>query len=276
MARSVSNNEVIELIMREAQRRGLDWFQPQHAYGMAGSFFQESGGFRDDVIDFKRRGDNGTAYGLMQWRGPRYQNLLKFADRSGQAANDIRTQISFAFEEGMRGSPYVDGGSVKAFNQMQQARDANEAAIAFIHAERPAGYDGNANNAHDANLRVQHAQKLMTGHSGQAPSDMNEFDNRYRPSNDTNTFTNSSNYANMGQSYDNNDPLFGTPGMRRRSNVPNILDNPMNFASNFSNDFGLDLNQGFGIADFQKMTKQTIDSNPFFAGAETDFSVRRT
>lgn len=149
---------VYQLVMNEAQRRGMSWFKQHHALAMMGSFIQETGNFRKDVIDFNVRGDGGTANGLMQWRGARASNLMEYAKRTGLPAQDIRAQVSFAFEEGTQGSPFADPGSVRAFREFPQAKGVEDATVSFIHAERPAGYSSdNAGGAHDAQKRVSHA-----------------------------------------------------------------------------------------------------------------------
>lgn len=163
--------QVTQLVMEEAKRRGLSWFRPHHAAGMVGSFMQETGNFRRDVIGLSLRGDDGTAYGLMQWRGKRYKNLLNYAKKHGNAKS-LKTQIAFAFEEAKAGSPYADFGSVKAFRQFPKTRNVAEAATAFVHAERPAGYDGNPVNAHDVKKRINHANKAVSSYSGSNGRDL--------------------------------------------------------------------------------------------------------
>lgn len=153
--------QVIQMVMQEAKSRGLSWFQPHHAAGMVGSFMQETGDFREDVLNFSLKGDKGTAYGLMQWRGDRWRNLQKFASQKGMQLNDIRTQVAFAFEEGDPSSKFSDFGSVRSFKEFQSAKNSQETALAFVHAERSAGYDGNPSNAHDAGLRINHAQRAL-------------------------------------------------------------------------------------------------------------------
>lgn len=158
-------SQVINLVLKEARKRGLSWFNKNDAAAMVGSFIQESGGFRRDVIELSLRGDDGTAYGLMQWRGDRYKNLLNFAQSKNMNPKSILTQISFAFEEGSKGSKFQDFGSVKAFKQMSQSRSLQDKATAFIHAERPAGY-GNGKGeaslfAHDRSKRIAHAEKAL-------------------------------------------------------------------------------------------------------------------
>jgi Phage tail lysozyme len=149
---------VYQIVMNEAQRRGMSWFKQHHALAMMGSFIQETGNFRKDVVDFNVRGDGGSAHGLMQWRGARMTNLQEYAKRTGLPAQDIRAQVSFAFEEGTPGSPFADPGSVRAFRDFPQAKGVEDATVMFIHAERPAGYSSNnPGAANDAQKRVSHA-----------------------------------------------------------------------------------------------------------------------
>ena len=174
--------QVTDLVMREAQRRGITWFKPYHAAGMVGSFRQETGDFRADVLNFTVRGDDGSAHGLMQWRGKRYQNLLAYAQSTNRNPTDISTQIGFAFEEGDSSSQYSDFGSVKAFKEFQTAKNVQETALSFIHAERSAGYDGNTRNAHDAESRIGLASKSLmsfgdgrSGGSGGGGADSGQY-----------------------------------------------------------------------------------------------------
>ena len=191
---AATTNQVYAMVMEEAKKRGLDWFQPHHAMGMIGSFVQETGNFRKDVIDFDVRGDGGTAHGLMQWRGPRFNNLVKYAEQLKLDPRDLRVQIAFAFEEGSPRSAYVDGGSVRAFKEMETAKDIAGATIAFVHAERPAGYkSNNPAGAHDINKRISHANKAAGIASAEG----------YRTSDGDYTFTSDSPYANS--TYDSRD-----------------------------------------------------------------------
>jgi hypothetical protein len=164
---AATSGQVYQMVMAEAQRRGYNWFKPHHALGMIGSFVQETGNFRRDVLDFDVRGDDGTAHGLMQWRGPRFKNLLNFANQNSADPRNLQTQISFAFEEGSPGSPFKDGGSMRAFSEMSRASNLEQATVAFVHAERPAGYTSkNPAGAHDISKRISHAQKAA-GVAGQ-------------------------------------------------------------------------------------------------------------
>lgn len=166
------------LIMREAQRRGLSWFREYHAAGISGSLMQESGNFRRDVICQELRGDAGTAYGAAQWRGPRQQNLNRFLTQNGFGRCSLEGQISFVFEEMDNGSPYKDTGAVRALNEMRSSGNLAEAATAFIHFERPAGYGSGGGNpahgAHDRERRINHAVNAFNGYTN-GDVDISEF-----------------------------------------------------------------------------------------------------
>lgn len=177
-SRAATPAQVTEMVMVEARKRGLNWFKPHMAAGMVGSFIQETGNFRNDVINFNVRGDNGSAHGLMQWRGKRYTNLLAYAKQSNANPADIRTQVSFAIEEGMPNSRFKDFGTVKAFRLFPQTKNVGESATAFVHAERPAGYDGNARNAHDVQKRINHASSAYNSYDGASPEQRQSQENR--------------------------------------------------------------------------------------------------
>lgn len=232
-------DQVFAIVMNEAQRRGYSWFKSHHALGMIGSFIQETGNFRKDVLDFDVRGDDGTAHGLMQWRGPRFKNLMTFANQKGADPRDLRTQVSFAFEEGAAGSQFKDGGSVRAFSEMSRATNLEQATVAFIHAERPAGYkSNNPAAAHDASKRINHAMKV----AGVASRDgMGSNPSTYEYKSDGSTYQPTFDDARMG-TYPMNAPS-GAPGRNsnsfssmfsedddNQSKVASMVNNSRNFA----------------------------------------------
>jgi Phage tail lysozyme len=206
---AASPTQVYQIVMQEAQRRGMNWFKPHHAMAMIGSFIQETGNFRKDVLDFDVRGDGGSAHGLMQWRGPRFQNLLAYAQKSGMDPRDLRAQVSFAIEEGQPDSPYKDGGSIRAMQEMSQATTLEDATVAFIHAERPAGYkSNNPGAAHDAQKRISHAR----GAFGLAES------TGFKTADGDYAFTGSENSGSLGGStYDSQAKLGYAPAMQKAS-----------------------------------------------------------
>lgn len=240
---AASTNQVYQMIMEEARRRGLTWFKPHHAMGMIGSFVQETGNFRKDVIDFDVRGDDGTAHGLMQWRGPRFENLKKFANQVKMDPRDLRAQISFAFEEGASKSPYADGGSQRAFAEMSRATDIAGAAVAFVHAERPAGYTSkNPAGAHDIDKRISHANKA----AGVADA------TGYRTAEGDYSFTSDSSSVNMPDTYDAANELGYSPATTGGKS----MGDPSNFTPSTGN-------------KNQDMVNQLVDTSRLFADSVT-------
>jgi hypothetical protein len=251
-----SSSLIYQMIMQEAQRRGYGWFKQHHALAMMGSFIQETGNFRKDVIDFDVRGDDGSAHGMMQWRDDpnqkgvgRYSNLRRYAKQIGMPAQDPRAQVSFAFEEGVAGSPYADPGSVRAFREFPQAKGVQDATISFIHAERPAGYKSkNPAGAHDSQKRIAHAMKAGGSIEGvSVDEEMQNYD-----------FTSDGEYANtedkgnnlsFGKGYDTEvKSSFGLPETSTDKNV-----NQVNSFVNNSASFADSVTKGRGKMSYASM-----------------------
>lgn len=118
-------------------KKGLN---PIVAAGIVGNLQVESG-FADDVINFSRRGDNGSAYGLAQWRGERKENLMKF---SGNRANTLEGQLDFLYHELTTNPAYK-------FEKINSAKSPSEAAKLFMDIyERP-----------NKNPKINHIAKRM-------------------------------------------------------------------------------------------------------------------
>ena len=76
-------------------------------------------------------GDNGTAFGLAQWRANRLQNLMTFSNNNPT----IDKQLDFIVHELKDGS---DAGARTAWTKMQAAKTASEVAKIFMESyERP-------------------------------------------------------------------------------------------------------------------------------------------
>lgn len=104
-------------------------YSQQAAEGVADNFGDESG------FNTKAVGDNGTAFGIAQWRGPRFAGLKRFAAQQGKDWQDFDTQVDYADYEMRTGS---DQGASIAFAKLQRAADKDEAYNAFVtHFERP-------------------------------------------------------------------------------------------------------------------------------------------
>jgi hypothetical protein len=100
---------------------------PEHvARGFAMNFADESG------FDPMAVGDNGNAFGLAQWNGPRKAALEAFAASSGKSADDPNVQLDYLMAE-------LQGPEAAAWSKIVGAPDANSAAAAVLnHFERPA------------------------------------------------------------------------------------------------------------------------------------------
>ncbi|AXB82002.1 phage tail tip lysozyme [Megasphaera hexanoica] len=69
-------------------------YSPTFSAGMAGNFAIETGGGED--IDPTKWSDDGTSFGIGQWKDERLKQLQKFADDGGYDINDIYTQLAFS------------------------------------------------------------------------------------------------------------------------------------------------------------------------------------
>jgi Phage tail lysozyme len=77
-------------------------------------------------------GDNGNAFGILQWNGPRMRALKEFAASQGGDAADPAIQARFTLYE-------LNGPEKAAYDRLQATTTAGEAGAAFVnHYERPA------------------------------------------------------------------------------------------------------------------------------------------
>lgn len=112
------------------QERARDFFinkglTPHIAAGIVGNLIVESG------LDPTAVGDNGSAYGLAQWRLDRRDNLKKFAKERGKDISDFDTQLEFLWHE-------LNGNYKQVLNKLLGARDATQATDIFMRGyERP-------------------------------------------------------------------------------------------------------------------------------------------
>lgn len=143
-------------------------FNPIQAAGIAGNLSVETGNFDPNVINGRRRGDNGTAFGMMQWRNDRQTKFYQFARELGESPYNWQTQLKFVKAEMVPGR-YSDPGSVRAMRELQNAKTVLDATKAFVHAERPAGYSvTNPERSMHFKERFQAAQRGYSA-SGQGP-----------------------------------------------------------------------------------------------------------
>ncbi len=98
--------------------RFIEMGYPEHvADGLVGNILQESGG----GIDTGAVGDNGNAFGMAQWNGPRRKAYLAYAQEKGKDPTDMDTQIEYLDYE-MRTS------EKDAYDAIMRTTSAEEAA----------------------------------------------------------------------------------------------------------------------------------------------------
>lgn len=119
--------------------------RPIEAAAIVGNLDIESGGFSDNVIKGKVRGDSGTAFGIAQWRGDRQTNL----QNRYKNPYSLDSQLNFVLDE-------LQSTHRDAYNKMKKASSVEEATSAFTWGyERP-----NPKYAH-FNKRVSSAANLV-------------------------------------------------------------------------------------------------------------------
>jgi hypothetical protein len=107
---------------------------PVVAAAIVGNLDVESG-WDPAVINGTRRGDQGTAAHIAQWRGPRLENLYKFSQSRGHDRPTFDDQLDFIIYEGEQG---LDDGARQALIQASQAGTVEEATEHFMtNYERP-------------------------------------------------------------------------------------------------------------------------------------------
>jgi len=116
---SLSGNETIaKRIVGYFVKRG---FSPQQAAGIAGNLYQES------TLNPTIVGDNGTAFGLAQWRGSRLTEL----QRSIPNWKTIDGQLDFIWKE-------LNSTEKRTLGLLKTATTPEDAAVIFSkHYERP-------------------------------------------------------------------------------------------------------------------------------------------
>jgi hypothetical protein len=105
-------------------------YTPAQASGIVGNLIHESG------LDPGAIGDQGTSVGLAQFHNERATALRDFAKSRGTSPGDFNTQLEFIDKE-------LRSTEGRAFGALQAAATPEQAAAAFVHYERPRGYDPN-------------------------------------------------------------------------------------------------------------------------------------
>lgn len=127
-------------------------YSPHQVAGIIGNLQQESGrNLNPNVV-----GDKGTAYGIAQWRGPRFEGLQSFAQQRGVDWRDPSLQADYIHHE-------LNTTERRAGDMLRNARSAEDATKAFISFERPAGFSWNNPAAgHGWANRLNNAQAMLT------------------------------------------------------------------------------------------------------------------
>lgn len=94
--------------------------QTHQAAGLVGNLVRESG---PDLNPWGPSGDNGTAWGTAQWRGPRLQGLQDYARSKGIDYKSMEAQQGFMRHE-------MDGPENRAYQHLVSAKTPEEAASA--------------------------------------------------------------------------------------------------------------------------------------------------
>ncbi len=93
----------------------------------------------ESSLNPQAKGDNGTAFGLAQWRADRLQNLMTFSNNNPT----IDKQLDFIIHELKDGS---DAGAKTAWIKMQAAKTASEVAKIFMESYERPNKDPNVNH----------------------------------------------------------------------------------------------------------------------------------
>lgn len=106
-------------------------YTKEQAAGIVGNLIAESNLTPSGAV-----GDNGTAFGIAQWRGERLTRLKRFASASGKDWQDFETQLAFVDME-------LQNHETAAYRALKNAKTVDEATAAFIGYERPRGWTAN-------------------------------------------------------------------------------------------------------------------------------------
>lgn len=116
-----------------------------------------AGGISESGLDPNAVGDNGTAFGINQWRGTRKRNLDAFAARRGTSWNDFNTQMAFTVHE-------LQTTETGAASKLSHAASLQQGVNAFLSFLRPRGYSNAApQNSDRYTQRVSDAQSISGG-----------------------------------------------------------------------------------------------------------------
>lgn len=124
-------------------------WKPHQAAAIVGRLQQESG-LNPDAV-----GDNGTAFGLAQWRGERNVRRLRFHRERGNDPKDVFAELDFVDWE-------MRNYEKEAFQTISAARTVQEAAKGMMAYERPKGFTaGNPAAGHGWDNTLEFSTAVM-------------------------------------------------------------------------------------------------------------------
>lgn len=123
---SLSEKDKAKKIVNYFVDKGLT---KEQAAGIAGNYHAESS-FNTDAL-----GDNGSSFGMAQWRGPRLEKLKQFSEKKGLPSNSIEAQLEFTWYE-------LQTSENSALKALMKTKNAKDAAKTFSDKyERPKIYN---------------------------------------------------------------------------------------------------------------------------------------
>ncbi|MCA9750201.1 MAG: hypothetical protein KC414_13920 [Romboutsia sp.] len=121
---------------------------------IVGNLMEESGNFSSDVINGKRRGDGGKAFGIAQWHPDRQQVYKKNFGKDLTSTN-FQEQLRFVHFE-------LQNTERKALEKLSKATNVNDAAYLIDkHYERSAGTATSKRQANARNVYNQFSGKTL-------------------------------------------------------------------------------------------------------------------
>jgi len=129
-------------------------YPPHQAAGIVGNLMAESG-LNPNV----RPGDNGTAFGIAQWRGERLTGLKSYAAKQDKDWRDFDVQLGYVHHE-------LENNERAAGDRIRAARNAQESNDGMIAFERPFGSNKGARYAHNYSGRLGYTNQLLASWQG--------------------------------------------------------------------------------------------------------------
>jgi hypothetical protein len=114
--------QMVEIIVREGR-------SPREAFALTGNAQVES--YSD--LRVEALGDQGTAFGIFQWRGPRLAALKNFAMDRGTSWLDFETEVLFGLHE----LATTEKRANEKLRKAQSLEEAVDAVIGFLRPSKP-------------------------------------------------------------------------------------------------------------------------------------------